>query len=540
MSYPQQPIACIFSFLLLFSCLNGYGQEVVQDLAPKEKEIIQFRAIAVLHEFNNLLNQLAQETEPVSSALMIDGAIRGKARMFKDEKSLFDYDLDPAHKDVDTRLQTGPVGQYLSDFDLLYAKNSGPIIFSDLAISEIKESEAYGYHVLVKYQSHFQGKKKTRNEVDRYLPTQKLAYLSVEKDQTGNNWRVFIQHVFFQPANDTILYSKVLSDEALNKLFQEKLALAHQYYQLFEYDQALTYYREADQLIPTDSINNIVRELFVNLQIIDARSIYTISQYSNLLVRDSENPDLYFERGVNYLRQAMFDLAGEDLLQAISLAPTYLKAHLVYTLLNIRQENQATAIQYLTSAKELHIGENKLLDMASIELENSRFQSAEKFILEALDWDTLTGRLSQAMPESISVPVVERQMKDEDLGNEAFEREEWTQADLFFRKALIDQPNNEVLLLKSGQCQLMLDNNESAYRIAKELVSEHKGLAEAYLLLGKACLNMELYRDAKKAFKQAVKLNPDMKEAHLALANYYRDMEDDQDRAALHEELARQ
>ena len=159
MNNKQQPNACIVSLLLLFSCLTGYGQEVVQDLASKEKKIIQFRAIAVLHEFNNLLNQLSQESEPVSSGLMIQGAISGKARMFKDEESLLDYDLDPSHVDIDTRLQTGPVEQYLSDFDLIYAKNSGPITFSDFAISEIKTSPAYGYHVLVKYTSHFQGKK---------------------------------------------------------------------------------------------------------------------------------------------------------------------------------------------------------------------------------------------------------------------------------------------------------------------------------------------------------------------------------------------
>ena len=381
-------------------------------------------------------------------------------------------------------------------------------------------------------------------DVGSFQPTQKMAYLSAEHDQAGKNWRVFIQHVFFQPLDDTVKYSTILSDEALDRLYVDKLGRARDYHRLFEYRKALSFYREADQLIPTDSINDVIRELFVKLQIIEARSIYTVNQYSNLLVRDAQNPDLYFERGLNYLRQTMYDLATEDLNETILLAPNYLKAYLVFAILNTRQQNQADALRHLASAMELQSEEEKLLLMAKRELEDNHFESAEKFILEALDWNSTFGaddkNLMPEMAMTATPAIVERSISDEELGKDAFDRGEWTQADLFFRKALIEQPENEALKLKSGECQLNLDNNESARRIAKQLISEHENMAEAYMLMGKACMKLKLFRDAKKAFKQAIKLEPDLKEAHRELALYYREFEDDPDRAAMHEAQAKQ
>jgi O-antigen ligase len=142
---------------------------------------------------------------------------------------------------------------------------------------------------------------------------------------------------------------------------------------------------------------------------------------------------------------------------------------------------------------------------ATREIKNENWNEAIKIDEKALKWDTYLGEIYY------------------DIGKILETKELYGVAIKYFEKAekYIDSPNLPqdfaLIYLKKGQ----LDKAAIKLKQAISYQSDEKSMLPLYSELGNTYLQLERYKPAEIAFKNALKINPDFVNAHYGLAGAY-------------------
>jgi tetratricopeptide (TPR) repeat protein len=193
----MQPRILLFTYFLWYVSLAS-----AQDIAPRDQNEINSRAISLVKEFEQLLNAISLKSTTASEIQELVQICHSDPnnRIFLNEKSVLEDDITPGAGDS-TFVKDVSIQKYLNDLDLFYSKEHDETIkFSDFRLSPIR-SKAYTF-VKVYFESKFNGKHK---EIDvPYSTNRRVAEVRADKLKDGK-WDLHIVSITFfkHPASAT-------------------------------------------------------------------------------------------------------------------------------------------------------------------------------------------------------------------------------------------------------------------------------------------------------------------------------------------------
>lgn len=166
------------------------------NLTPKERDKLRTESIALVKEFEQLLNVLANKSTTTSDAqdLVAMATQSDQTRIFADPRVVLEDDLYSIDADSSSPKDVS-VQKYLNDWDLFYTKGFDQTVsFSDLRVSDFY-SKDYVY-LKVYYVSQFRNR---HRDLDRnYRTTRRVA--SIRFDIQNGKYRGHINGIsFFRP-----------------------------------------------------------------------------------------------------------------------------------------------------------------------------------------------------------------------------------------------------------------------------------------------------------------------------------------------------
>lgn len=109
-----------------------------------------------------------------------------------------------------------------------------------------------------------------------------------------------------------------------------------------------------------------------------------------------------------------------------------------------------------------------------------------------------------------------------ELGNVHFRSEEWADARASYQEALGQMPNYLPALFNLGKLAMVREDYDQAIDLLSQATRLDGGLAQAFYLLGEACLQVKKGSAAVEHFRRALELEPlQMADAHLRMAALY-------------------
>ncbi|MCC6551011.1 MAG: tetratricopeptide repeat protein [Ignavibacteriaceae bacterium] len=116
-------------------------------------------------------------------------------------------------------------------------------------------------------------------------------------------------------------------------------------------------------------------------------------------------------------------------------------------------------------------------------------------------------------------------------GVEEFEKKNFSEAEIKFRKGLEKEPDNKTLKLNLGGSyykQSMYDDAMKSYNETINALTDKKEKSKAYYNLGNSLLKQEKYKESIEAFKNALKNNPQDSDAKYNLSYALKKLQDQQ------------
>ena len=117
--------------------------------------------------------------------------------------------------------------------------------------------------------------------------------------------------------------------------------------------------------------------------------------------------------------------------------------------------------------------------------------------------------------------IAQNDRTDIRLGNRAYHSQQWTAAEVQYRKALADNPQNTQAMYNLG-CALMMQQKDSAaivmFENAGKAESSKVRKSKSYHNIGVICQNRQMYKEAIEAYKQSLRNNPHDNETRYNLA----------------------
>ncbi len=170
-----------FFFLIILIRMCSFNELKAQtlDLTPRERDQLKSQSIALVKEFEQLLNVLSHKATTSSDAqdIVILATADNQTRIFADPKVVLEDDLYSIHADS-VEPKDVSVQKYLNDWDLFYTKGFDETVsFSDLRISDFAFK---GYlYLKVYYVSQFKNKHKYFDK--NYVTKRRVATIRFDK-----------------------------------------------------------------------------------------------------------------------------------------------------------------------------------------------------------------------------------------------------------------------------------------------------------------------------------------------------------------------
>jgi tetratricopeptide (TPR) repeat protein len=175
-----RPFYCI-SILFLLVQILGFSKANAQnlDLTPRERDQLKSQSIALVKEFEQLLNVLSHKATTSSDAqdIVVLATADNQTRIFADPKVVLEDDLYSIQADS-VEPKDVSIQKYLNDWDLFYTKGfEETVSFSDLRISDFAFK---GYlYLKVYYVSQFKNKHKYFDK--NYVTKRRVATIRFDK-----------------------------------------------------------------------------------------------------------------------------------------------------------------------------------------------------------------------------------------------------------------------------------------------------------------------------------------------------------------------
>ncbi len=109
-----------------------------------------------------------------------------------------------------------------------------------------------------------------------------------------------------------------------------------------------------------------------------------------------------------------------------------------------------------------------------------------------------------------------------ELGEDMFLKKNYKQAKIYYKRALVREPENIDALRGAGQCDYYLENDDEAEKTFKKILEIDPKNTQAFLYLGKLAYAANEYKIASDYAKQALDVDPENYECNMDYGMYER------------------
>lgn len=501
-----------------------YSQKVLISNADTAR--INKKAITQLYQFSRLLKNINDiETEQEDVKGMIQASF-SKNRIFLDSSFTVTDDINPAYHTSEA--PEVPILRYLDDFNLYCKKGSldTPVDFNIIGISSLKKS-SIGFYIRIFYTEQFYC---THTQIEiPYTENTRVADFSVEyKDR---KYTPYISHIgFIHPDSvvvklndvtnnvailiDSSAYTQALSDLEIEE--KEKERRQYKYIALInnaehaektgDYAEAYLYYKQADQLNPSDPMP--LRKIsLISKQLEKEHKVPADYYYESFTTRAASEARRYYryDKAIEYYQQAIQQQpakAAQLNLAIDSLRRKYGIQQLLETKFNA-QDYEGAKKGYKSALETDKNNSDLLCGLAKCYYKTGNKKEALNTFNRALEADPLNARAIQS------------------LAVYYYETGDYANAINQYKIMKIEDKFNPDIYVRIAEVKLKQGKTSEALQDLDDAISIHPDEPGLYVKKGQVLFEARNYKEANENFKKAIGKNQFTAEAWLGQGKCY-------------------